>query len=340
MRMKQVLTTIMLLWTAVLLGQEVPYQFSVGSESYEDLVNDTDLTEGMIWDDPFYSFELPFEFTLLNSTGNIFVIDGFSGVGAACGLQGAEGNPYIFPTSLDLIDRAYDFETEMGAGVSSISTSVIGEPGGQIFKIQWKNVGFYSELDLLGSSDDFMNLQLWLHEGSNDISIHYGASSIVHSEESFDGNSGGATTMFDGIDVQEGFPTGTAAYLTGDANLPNLVVTDAEFIDFGDPGIYKVGLPDEGTVYYFTRMVDANIDELIETELTIAPNPATNEIRLAGADALSQESVQILDLSGKVLIEETLQSDQRIDIEELATGMYFLRIPNTGSNKSYSFVKH
>ena len=42
-------------------------------------------------------------------------------------------------------------------------------PGRRVLKIEWKNAGIYEEYYDDKVSNDYINFQLWLYEGTNDI---------------------------------------------------------------------------------------------------------------------------------------------------------------------------
>ncbi len=64
-------------------------------------------------------------------------------------------------------------------------------------------------------------------------------------------------------------------------------------------------------------------------KVTISPNPASN---LVTVNAAANSSIQIIDISGKVLITETMNNNSKtINIETLSSGVYFIQV-TTGNN--------
>ena len=77
----------------------------------------------------------------------------------------------------DLVDR----DTSGNGSSSPISYTLSGTAPSRIFKLEWKNAGFFNPIDNATSYDDFINLQLWLHEGSDAIEVRFGNGNYVSS---------------------------------------------------------------------------------------------------------------------------------------------------------------
>lgn len=65
------------------------------------------------------------------------------------------------------------------------------------------------------------------------------------------------------------------------------------------------------------------INELSETAIELAPNPATTSFFIQG-EAL--ESVQIIGLNGQVVLKQQISANQAIDISELLPGTYIVEV--------------
>jgi choice-of-anchor B domain-containing protein len=78
------------------------------------------------------------------------------------------------------------------------------------------------------------------------------------------------------------------------------------------------------------RVDEGSTSEIIETvsNLYIYPNPATDQIRIAGLTDVA--NVTILDLSGKVVSRTTTQS--LVDISNLSTGLYIIEVRDLEGN--------
>nr|MBX2814941.1 T9SS type A sorting domain-containing protein [Saprospiraceae bacterium] len=69
------------------------------------------------------------------------------------------------------------------------------------------------------------------------------------------------------------------------------------------------------------------------TEITIHPNPSSNELIVNGIDAKSLGNVEIHAMDGRVF--RTKISDKTIDISRLPPGVFYLQLPE----KTLRFVK-
>ena len=76
----------------------------------------------------------------------------------------------IIPYGADIADRGYNTPISE----SDVFYKLTGEPGSRIFKLEWKNVGFYREIAEQGTANNYTNFQLWIYEGSSDIEVRFG----------------------------------------------------------------------------------------------------------------------------------------------------------------------
>lgn len=210
------------------------YMFSVLNQPYEDLSNPVSINNGDIWDDPAYSITIPFPFEL---NGHAISVLEFYGVGAL--LRSTTSDPdittYVFPFELDLIDRG----SVSGTSESPISYQVEGSPGNQILKVEMKNAGSFIEFDAFGTTDMYVNLQLWIFEGSNRVEFHFGES-LISDPDTFFADGGAYCGITDADEANQIFLNGH--FLGGPASAPQLSMTD----------VTLEGFPDEGTVYRFS----------------------------------------------------------------------------------------
>lgn len=88
-------------------------------------------------------------------------------------------------------------------------------------------------------------------------------------------------------------------------------------------------------------------DNYVYHQINIFPNPAINQItvRFKYFDSFKDENatIEIIDMTGKKVLETSsllhLNSDQNIDVQELQSGMYFLRLKTTDFLINQKFVK-
>jgi hypothetical protein len=158
------------------------YTFSRTTGNYQDLTGATSLNNNQTWDDPGYIVPMDFPFTMFGKT--IDSLSYFSLGGSLMGFCGSDTvyTPIISPFEADLIDRG----GWTGNSQSPLSYKVDGGVGNRILKIEWNNAGSYDDSTL----NDYVNFQLWMYEGSDDIEIHFGASSIAVDTIFFYGESG------------------------------------------------------------------------------------------------------------------------------------------------------
>jgi hypothetical protein len=72
--------------------------------------------------------------------------------------------------------------------------------------------------------------------------------------------------------------------------------------------------------------------------MTFYPNPAVNTITVEVDQNLVEQSIELLDVTGKVIYSSKLEAVQSIiDVSELASGIYYLQIKE--SNIKEKFVK-
>lgn len=64
-------------------------------------------------------------------------------------------------------------------------------------------------------------------------------------------------------------------------------------------------------------------------ESIVYPNPATNFVQVALSMKYSKATLQIMDISGKMIFEQILNTNsQRVDISKIPSGTYVYRIFN------------
>jgi hypothetical protein len=100
-------------------------------------------------------------------------------------------------------------------------------------------------------------------------------------------------------------------------------------------GAFKIEPRDEEDVDIFS-----SVQELVFGQVSIFPNPA-NDVLNIQAEITERTQVKILDMTGRVLIEEVMLRDvQRIALAGLESGRYFLELSTDEARAYHSFVKH
>ncbi|MEL6863586.1 MAG: T9SS type A sorting domain-containing protein [Bacteroidota bacterium] len=320
-----------------------PYRIEVEENvAYNDLVDPTSLNQGQTWDDPNYTMPLGFDFNFFGSDVNtLYTIDMFlGGTLTDANLFNANGDANaIMAYGSDLIDRG----TNSGNSVSEVSYKTEGEPGERIFKMEWKNTGYYNEVVDLNIDSSFINLQVWIYEGSNDIEVHFGpgnyfsSNSVLH-----EGNDGPLMGLITGINASnETFDT--LFYLSGPLTDPSFSSIDI-FSYYSDIPALLEGNPADGTVYRFTTSPTVGIRQLNLRQDLVKVYPTTVE------DILYVEALDIFeggygqlrvsDAMGQVLVNQTFEQGwTSLDLSSLASGMYIVEIQMDEELQTQKFFK-
>ncbi len=112
-------------------------------------------------------------------------------------------------------------------------------------------------------------------------------------------------------------------------NLPNVIVNELE-INYADGKIYA-GTYGRGTwasETYYGEIILSNDEVLAEGKVAIYPNPTAGEITIELKDP-SETDIRIFDIAGKLMKYEAnvaIESKHTVDISNLTTGVYFVRI--------------
>lgn len=318
MKIKQLLFGLLCICTNT-FAQEVNYHFEQFTNTYTDLTNPISLNNGELWDDPNYSVTIGFDFKIFNDTISQFLFDeDFGGV-----VYNANIDKVIVATSADIADRANN--TDEDFSLSPISYQVNGNEGERIFKLEWKNAGFLDD----DNGNYFINLQLWIYEGSDMIEIHYGPSNVedvfYNWEEDFCG-------FFEFNDVEE-----TSEGYTLNENDDNYEFNYNIIDDFFEPN-YFTALPENGTVFRFYPEYSVGMDE-IKTVINTYPNPTTDFLNI---DNSTKKNIayQIVSLDGRVIYKgQSNDAKIQIDTQTLPQGIYLLTGIEGDKEFKKSFVK-
>jgi|TARA_B110000967_G_C18802617_1_gene519310 hypothetical protein len=322
------------LFTFTLIGFN-QYTFSTRTGTYSNLTGATSLTNGGTWDDPQLTIPIGFNFTLFDSTISTIFIEDY-GLGADLTITDSESGivPFLTPFISDIIDRGYNFtvgDTSTG-GLSPISYKLTGTSGSRILKIEWKNVGFYSDIDDNGISIDYANFQLWLYEGSNNIEMHYGPSSVTQAILCYEGDLGTIVFLTPNYDFSTD-DIGVGSYnIHGNPTSPTFSTISA----FTGLNTMSSTIPNT-RIYKFTKSTVASVNELNSKDFKLFPNPSNQFISIS-SDNESIINVNITDITGKQ-VESIFQDFKSIDLSGLNSGIYFAQIKTENGSTTKKFVK-
>ncbi|HEX8561345.1 MAG TPA: T9SS type A sorting domain-containing protein [Flavobacterium sp.] len=283
------------------------YNFVNSTAPYANLTAANSLNNGEAWDDPEYPLLLPFSFMFNGTFTNMLLInDSYITVA---------DNPsmlqVISPLSADLVDRGVIFED---TSLSPLSYKIEGSPGSRIVKIEFNNCGAFNDNNLTM----FVNFQVWLYETSNIIEFRYGPSSVPTPAIFYDGESGGLIGLTD-VDFDSEELTNTL-FLIGSPAAPTTATVPA----------FITGTPANGTLYRFIP-TNLALDQHSKNTVQLYPNPA-NEVLNIGGD-YNAASYQIYDSTGKLISNGVINAESTIDVSQLQTGMYFIKLDSAAAVK-------
>lgn len=297
------------------------YYFSYTNATYQPLTGATSLNNGNIWDDPSFAIPLGFDFTLYGETSNTVYINGYF-YGGTLTLDSAQSGTHsaIFAIGSDILDRG----TDSSVSVSNISYKIEGTAGSRIAKIEYANFGFYDELDSLGHTDSYANLQVWLYEGSNNIEIHWGASSILNPDVILDPYDGEFVALLNSIDFGTGEPT-SGIYLSGDPSAPiDTILTGLQYTTINTT-------PANGMVYRFSTSA-VGITKAFNHNQKLYPNPfAKGFTVLSQGQAISK--IELFNLAGQMVFASDINQEEAYIETALPNGVYFAAITLANGEK-------
>lgn len=339
MKFKHLLTTFFLGLTFCVNAQF--YELTISSAPYADLVGSTSLNGEVPWDDPEFVIPLGFDFDFFDITYTELAIREW-GLGGSLGTTDFTNitTPFLTPYGADVIDRGYDFSggEPTDGSLSNISYLVEGAEGSKILKVEWKNVGFYTELEEDNISTDFTNFQMWLYEGSNDIEVRFGMNSITDPEASFDEQTGSWIGLFENLNLDTEELTGEAFTLSGTPESAELTTING---NLENAVTFLDGIIPNSTVYKFSESIGSSTSNNPAENLGISifPNPVANHVELRLDDPTHQiTAVTIRNLTGQILRKVEYQH-QSIDVSDVSAGVYLLEINTTAGVVHKRIVK-
>ncbi|MEM6967384.1 MAG: T9SS type A sorting domain-containing protein [Bacteroidota bacterium] len=322
-------------------AQTFPYLFVVETDTYANLEEAEELTSvGDFWDDPSYTIPLGFNFEFYGATFSTLFIDGLGNIVLFGDFYSSDTLNLIIP----YIDDLADIEAIFPDSQSTISYTTEGFPGERIFKIEWKDAGFFNEFDDLGTANNRVTFQVWLYETSNNIEYRFGPSNIVNPQIIHDFGS-------PVCGILEGFFTNPANqeqtieglwYLAGDPANPTVELADNSILT-----TYNIdGLdahPADGQVYRFINPAASVFSpKTNDLPVKIYPN-LVEEIFYVEVDQTilkTKTQLVILNQLGQEVLSQPITDTKEIfDASYLASGIYYVSIFNENGRGTKRFVK-
>ena len=289
------------------------YNFEYSQQPYENLVGDSIITEGIPWYSEIWDIPLGFTFDFLGRE-----YDHLSAANEEL-IFDIENEDYrILPYNNGyLLDRV--FSTSAQVAQSPISIKFEGAPGNKIFKFQVRNAGFEN-----GGEPDSVHFQIWLYETSNAIEFRYGPWNI----ESNVWDEG----VYSPVIALASFTDSLAYLVSGPVAAPFISKLNPNdenglFIPLSAP-------PPEGAVYRFTPVTSATTLPKSESNLEISPNPVAGMTQLDFPESFGQSHLQLFDLSGKLILEKTINPGEQLNLSALSPGLYQACVKSLNSDSS------
>ncbi len=312
--MKHLLLPCLLL--ALSAGAQLPYSLEVLDQPYVPLEEASPLEFDMYdyengWDDPEFTVDLGFEVDLDGlAFEQVFQI----GTGT---ILFSNSNPFagFIPISYDLADMGFSNPKTP----SLIRWETTGDPGNQVFALEWANAGFYEEVFGGGGPDSlsFVNVQMKIFEATGIIEYHYGPSAIgpAITEPTW----AALVLSFD-----YDYYNGSFLMPIGDPANPSLeLVTDFYDLYYEE---FLSGFPADGTVYRFTPTGETlDIPVVAFTDIQAWPNPTAGDVQLAFT---GHHTWTLTDAVGREVLSGSGQGGVRLDLDVLEVGAYLFRLDN------------
>ena len=310
------------------------YTFKDTTVSYTPLpANATSVNGTHIWDEEIFINSMPFTW-VLDSTNQLTKCNLFL---YSSGVYNNLNSSFLTGFTFGLVDLPDRGNIDSVASRSSIRYLVTGATPNRIFKLEIANAGFYTELDLYGTLNDSVNLQLWIYEGSNVVEIHYGSSQISHFNDYFDLGNGSSSVIIGLLhQISQTSQSGTFYYLTGAP--ASISVQSVSFPNTPSNGL--AAWPANGKVFRFTPKVKpASISDLTALgNVKVYPNPASTSLHLEGVAAGTKATMY--SMLGQPVLQTVVTGNQTLDIATLPAGVYKLVLTNKdGASGATTIVK-
>lgn len=324
--MKKLLFSLALAFPVLAYTQEMPYALTVLNEDYNELSEAGSVVGGEVWDDPQATLPLGFQFQIMDEVISDILLVGPGGQIVSNIKQ--DSVHFMAPYLADLMDVGYD-----SVSISPLLYATEGNPGSRIFKLEYRNVGFYAEWQESGTFDNRISFQMWLYEGTNVIEYRFGENLVTQ----------GTLVHFAGAPL---IGIGSNADAVGKGGWENF------WILYGDPlapqisnlqSQFEMPLvldsePPAGTVYRFSPLF-TNVNENNTTAFTgIYPTLVHSQLTINWDN--DQTMVSVLDISGKLISTHSIQRGiNQLDLSGLSSGQYIIHIAGEDTNIKQRITK-
>ncbi|MDT0295604.1 T9SS type A sorting domain-containing protein [Mesonia ostreae] len=304
--------------------QAQDYTVTAFNEPYQDLANATSVNNGQIWDDDFFAIPIGFNFELYGQNfSNIYISDIGNGAGLSFHTNPQANFSFLSPIMQDVLDKGFN------QSVSPISYVMEGNVGDRIFKLEFKNVGFWGD----DTFADYMDFQVWLYENDDSIEYRYGPNSINNPTESYEGETGPVVFFYPSFNIiDEGNLIEDGYYLMDDPVNPTILIVDN---NTPEPANAIVGTILEGTVYRFDPDGLA-VSNVYQMAVSFYPNPTQDLIHLQNPNQ-EDFKASLYDILGNEM--NVQMQNEQMNLTSLASGTYFLNIKSKTRSKTIKVIK-
>ncbi len=211
------------------------------------------------------------------------------------------------------------FDGRKGANETSVFSFANETVGGDnIFKMQWKNMGFEA-----GDSNDCINFQMWIYENSGVIEMRYGPMSV--SNNLWENNANGPIVGL--LEMDNNFTNiFNRVWLTGNSQSPVETKTGT-FLAMDN-------VPQTGTVYKFTPSSSTGLVSYIANNIQVYPTiiGANNTVTIEQTTGnTTLKKVKFYNMLGETIWEENLNNSvQQIQLPQIPTGVFYAVIEQEG----------
>ena len=203
----------------------------------------------------------------------------------------------------------------------------------QAFVLQYTKMGFFAD-PVADSFDTYMNFQIWFFENGV-MEVHFGEMHMDGTPIYEPGKGFYCYTTSGGVDTNE--VCGPHVGISNPFNRDDGIAVSGSYDDFEvTSDIYDnlTVLPPPGWIIRFKPNSVGIFDpEPRIKQLVIKPNPTNEYISIP-----ENSSVTIFDFSGKIVYQGNFTSN-KVNVSELAAGMYFIRITSESDQSFGRFVK-
>lgn len=318
--MKTKITLIITLFVGLFTKAQPFYTFSKLTATYTDLVSPTNIHNNKPWEKHnvnnamYWDYTLPFNFKI-NGVNYKFIT--FDGANISL-LSMSTSEVEIYGTGINIADKS---ATNATTSVSPIGYKVEGTTGNRIFKMQFKNVGSATEKYFYFTNTYYLNIQIWLYEGTNVIEYRIGDHNL--STYNYPNEEPITNFGFGGEPSSGAF----VCILYDNAQNPLLgEYTDESQVTLDNYGF--TGYPTNGTVFRFTPITSASVTENLFSTVKAYPNPTTDTLILE--NMVTAKPYTIFTLNGTVVKKGIVSEENNtIDVSHLQTGTYLLKIESS-----------